>query len=120
LHELAISFARGDLTIEVLRCTPGVAYGRGTVLARAFARAFAARGVRPRYLIKKGTSDMNTLATTWRDVPMVAYGPGDSALDHTEHERIGAGEYRTANRILVEAIEHWIELSRATAQEAAA
>ncbi|CAM5345478.1 N-acetyl-ornithine/N-acetyl-lysine deacetylase OS=Streptomyces glaucescens OX=1907 GN=SGLAU_17290 PE=4 SV=1 [Streptomyces glaucescens] len=45
-------------------------------LAKVFARAFAQAGIRPRHVVKKGTSDMNTLATTWQGVPMVAYGPG--------------------------------------------
>jgi acetylornithine deacetylase len=112
LRALVATFERPELSVEVLRCTPGAAFGRGTVLARAFARAFAAADIRPRYLIKKGTSDMNTLATTWRGVPMVAYGPGDSALDHTEHERISAGEYRLARGVLVDAIGRWIDLVR--------
>jgi acetylornithine deacetylase len=110
LRELVATFGRDGLSVEVLRCTPGAVFGRGSALSRAFARSFAAAGIRPRYLVKKGTSDMNTLATTWRNVPMVAYGPGDSTLDHTEHERIGAAEYRAARAVLDGAIRQWIEL----------
>jgi acetylornithine deacetylase len=110
LRSLVEEFVRPDLAVEVLRCTPGAVFGRGSELARAFARSFAADHIRPRYLVKKGTSDMNTLATTWQGVPMVAYGPGDSTLDHTEHEHITAAEYRQARTVLAGAIRHWIDL----------
>ncbi|MEV6484910.1 M20/M25/M40 family metallo-hydrolase [Streptomyces sp. NPDC051576] len=96
--------------IEVLRATPGHAGGRTGPLVKVFTRAFAEAGIRPRFVVKKGTSDMNTLATTWHDVPMVAYGPGDSALDHTDEERIDAMEYRTARSLLADAVNRWLAL----------
>lgn len=42
--------------------------------------------------MKTGTSDMNTVSERWT-VPMVAYGPGDSSLDHSDDERIAIEEY---------------------------
>ena len=36
----------------------------------------------PGFVVKTGTSDMNVVAPIWQ-CPIVAYGPGDSALDHT-------------------------------------
>lgn len=78
---------------------------------KVFTRAFGQSGIRPTYVVKKGTSDMNTLATTWRDVPMVAYGPGDSTLDHTDVERIAAEDYRTARTVLGDAVARWFALS---------
>jgi LysW-gamma-L-lysine carboxypeptidase len=96
--------------IEHLRATPAYVAGRGSALVRAFTRAFRQAGVRPRFLVKKGTADMNTLATAWHDVPMVAYGPGDSALDHTQHERIEASEYRAARAILAHTVAQYFTL----------
>jgi LysW-gamma-L-lysine carboxypeptidase len=93
---------------EVLRATPGAVTRRASPLVKAFARAFAGQGVTPRFLVKKGSSDMNTLATTWDGVPMVAYGPGDAALDHTPGERIEAGEVRQARAVLSAAIANWL------------
>ncbi|GAA3070363.1 M20/M25/M40 family metallo-hydrolase [Streptomyces roseofulvus] len=101
---------REGVVVEVLRATPGYAGGRSSSLVKVFTRAFAEAGVRPRFVVKKGTSDMNTLATTWKDVPMVAYGPGDSALDHTDEERIGGMEYRTARSLLADAVNRWFAL----------
>ncbi|WP_338671445.1 M20/M25/M40 family metallo-hydrolase [Streptomyces sp. SCSIO 30461] len=101
---------RDGVTVEVLRATPGYAGGRSSSLVKVFTRAFAEAGVRPRFVVKKGTSDMNTLATTWQNVPMVAYGPGDSALDHTDEERIGGMEYRTARSLLADAVNRWFAL----------
>ncbi|MEJ2853388.1 MULTISPECIES: M20/M25/M40 family metallo-hydrolase [unclassified Saccharothrix] len=100
-------------SVEVLRCTPGFVGKRSTPPAKAFGRAFARHGLRPRYLVKKGTSDMNTLATTWRDVPMVAYGPGDSAFDHTADERITGADVLAARAVLADAVRDWIALTGA-------
>ncbi|GAB3113252.1 M20/M25/M40 family metallo-hydrolase [Streptomyces calidiresistens] len=93
--------------IEVLRATPGVVTARTSPLVKAFQRAFRREDVRPRYLMKKGSSDMNTLATTWHGIPMVAYGPGDASLDHTPHEHIHAAEFRQARRLLTAAVHEW-------------
>lgn len=46
----------------------------------------------PGFVVKTGTSDMNVVGPVWR-CPIVAYGPGDSALDHTPHEHLGLDEY---------------------------
>ncbi|MFD7257236.1 M20/M25/M40 family metallo-hydrolase [Streptomyces sp. NPDC059874] len=110
LRGAALGLAREGVTIEVLRATPGYSGSRASSLVKVFTRAFADAGIRPRFVVKKGTSDMNTLATTWSDVPMVAYGPGDSALDHTDEERIGGMEYRTARSLLADAVNRWFAL----------
>ncbi|NRQ34216.1 M20/M25/M40 family metallo-hydrolase [Nonomuraea sp. NN258] len=94
--------------VEVLRATPGVITPRKSPLVKAFSRAFREAGATPRFLAKKGSSDMNTLATTWADVPMVAYGPGDAALDHTPEERLGAAEFRRAKDVLTRAVTSWV------------
>ncbi|MGN9791792.1 M20/M25/M40 family metallo-hydrolase [Streptomyces sp. OZ13] len=110
LRTAALGHVREGVEIEVLRATPGYAGSRSGPLVKAFTRAFADAGIRPRFVVKKGTSDMNTLATTWHDVPMVAYGPGDSSLDHTDEERIGGMEYRTARSLLADAVNRWFAL----------
>ncbi|MEW1720144.1 M20/M25/M40 family metallo-hydrolase [Streptomyces sp. NPDC093109] len=113
LRTAALSAGGDDVSITFLRATPGYAGGRSTPLAKAFSRALNRNGGSPRFLLKKGTSDMNTLATTWRGVPMVAYGPGDSALDHTAEEHIGAAEYRRGRAVLRDAVAAFFD--RATA-----
>ncbi len=69
-------------------------------LARAFRVAIRACEGRPTPTLKSGTSDMNVVAPHW-DVPIVAYGPGDSSLDHTPEERLPLGEYLLAADVLV-------------------
>lgn len=73
---------------------------RDTLLSRAFRRAIRARGGRPRFVTKTGTSDMNVVGPVW-GCPVVAYGPGDSALDHTPEEHIDLDEYLQAIDVLV-------------------
>ncbi|WP_019854050.1 M20/M25/M40 family metallo-hydrolase [Actinopolyspora mortivallis] len=104
LRETVEAVRTQRVSVEYLRATPGYVSARSSPLTRSFGRALRRNGLRPRYLLKKGTADMNTLATTWRDVPMVAYGPGDSALDHTEHEHVTASEYRAARSTLADAV----------------
>jgi LysW-gamma-L-lysine carboxypeptidase len=47
-----------------------------------FLRAIRAAGGEPRFTVKLGTSDMSVVGPRWR-CSILAYGPGDAALDHT-------------------------------------
>lgn len=79
-------------------------------LARAFSGAVRqVTGQRPRLKHKTGTSDMNVVAPVWR-CPILAYGPGDSALDHTPWEHVEVAEYLQAVDVLEAAIRRWAAL----------
>jgi [amino group carrier protein]-lysine/ornithine hydrolase len=56
------------------------------------------------FVLKTGTSDMNVVGPVWQ-CPIVAYGPGDSALDHTPNEHVSIDEYWKA----VQVIEHTLQ-----------
>ena len=73
---------------------------KSTPLVRASLRAIRENGGTPRFVVKSGTSDMNVVAPHWPDTPIVAYGPGDSALDHTPDEHLELEEYHRAIAIL--------------------
>jgi len=77
--------------------------GKNNPLVRAFLRAIRARGGRPTFKLKLGTSDMNTVGPVW-DCPIVAYGPGNSALDHTPNEHIHVEEFYRAIDVMAEVI----------------
>jgi len=77
--------------------------GKNNPLVRAFLRAIRARGGRPTFKLKLGTSDMNTVGPVW-DCPIVAYGPGDSSLDHTPDEHILVEEFYQAIEVMEEVI----------------
>jgi LysW-gamma-L-lysine carboxypeptidase len=83
-----------------------VAYraSRSTSLARAFVRAIHAKGARAAFTVKSGTSDMNVVGPVW-ECPIVAYGPGDSSLDHTPHEHIDLEEYHRAIAVLTHVLQ---------------
>lgn len=53
------------------------------------------------FVLKTGTSDMNVVGPAWR-CPIVAYGPGDSALDHTPNEHLSLDEYWKAVGVVEE------------------
>jgi LysW-gamma-L-lysine carboxypeptidase len=78
-----------------------VAYraSRSTPLARAFVKAMRSEGIKTAFKVKSGTSDMNVVGPIW-NCPILAYGPGDSSLDHTPHEHIDLHEYHRAISIL--------------------
>ena len=87
--------------------------GRDNVLVRSFLAAIreVEPDSRPSFVVKTGTSDMNVVGPLW-GCPVVAYGPGDSNLDHTPHEHISLHEYWQAIRSLEHALRH---LARALA-----
>ncbi|MCG7409272.1 M20/M25/M40 family metallo-hydrolase [Paenibacillus sp. ACRRX] len=108
-EKLDLTFGK-EVTIEVLRATPGYANARSGSLVKAFVRSFSKQGKSIHYIKKRGTSDMNTLATTWSTVPMVAYGPGDSSLDHTNDEYLHYREAAATRVILKDAVTEWFRL----------
>ena len=67
---------------------------RQNALVRSFLTAIrgADGRVQPGFVLKTGTSDMNVVGPVWH-CPIVAYGPGDSALDHTPNEHLSLDEY---------------------------
>lgn len=84
--------------------TPAHRVERSCEPAVALSAAIADEGGRARPVVKTGTSDMNTLAARW-SCPTVAYGPGDSALDHTPRERLSIEEYLRSVRVVRGAVE---------------
>lgn len=77
---------------------------KNTPLVRALLRAIRARGGKPRFKLKTGTSDMNIVGPAW-GCPIVAYGPGDSALDHTPDEHIEVAEFLRGVAVLTKTLE---------------
>jgi LysW-gamma-L-lysine carboxypeptidase len=87
---------------------------RQNALVRSFLTAIRTvdGSVQPGFLVKTGTSDMNVVGPLWR-CPIVAYGPGDSALDHTPHEHLSLDEYWRA----IEVMEAMLRTLAASARE---
>jgi LysW-gamma-L-lysine carboxypeptidase len=88
--EASCRFAAGEEAVRSRKDTPLVA---------SFLRSIRSEGGKPRFKVKTGTSDMNVVGPAW-NCPMLAYGPGDSRLDHTPNERIVVEEYLRAIRVL--------------------
>jgi LysW-gamma-L-lysine carboxypeptidase len=77
---------------------------KNTPLVRAFLSAIRSTGGNPSFVLKTGTADLNVVAPLW-NCPILAYGPGDSALDHTPHESISLVEYTHSVGVLRSALE---------------
>jgi LysW-gamma-L-lysine carboxypeptidase len=77
---------------------------KNTPLVRAFLTGIRAAGGKPGFVLKTGTADLNIVAPVW-GCPAAAYGPGDSALDHTPHEHISLKEYSQAINVLQATLE---------------
>ena len=68
---------------------------KNNALVRAFLGAIRDVGGKPAFTVKTGTSDMNIVGPAW-GCPIVAYGPGDSSLDHTPNEHLDLEELERA------------------------
>jgi LysW-gamma-L-lysine carboxypeptidase len=118
LSDQAQALARGRTTVE---CRfrgleqPWRA-DRANPLVRSFLAAIRAAdpGVQPGFVLKTGTSDMNVVAPVWR-CPIVAYGPGDSSLDHTPHEHLSLDEYWRAVTVVENMLRTFAESTAAGA-----
>lgn len=77
---------------------------KNTPLVRALVASVREQAGQPRFVLKTGTSDMNVVGPAWA-CPICAYGPGDSALDHTPQERISLSEYLRSIQVLRSALQ---------------
>lgn len=100
LRELAAGL---PVQLSFLGHEVAVRHGRDNPLTRALRVAIRGQGGTPVFKFKSGTSDMNVVAPHW-PVPTLAYGPGDSSLDHTPHEHLNLDEYDRAVTVLREAL----------------
>ena len=92
------------ISVQVTRFPiPAYKAERNTPLVRAFLGAIRTEGGKPGFVVKTGTADLNIVAPKW-DCPAVAYGPGDSNLDHTPHEHLSLVEYHQAVEVLQHAL----------------
>lgn len=83
---------------------------KDSILVRSFSWAIRkTRKSRVTLLKKTGTADINEFSLKSK-IPMVAYGPGDSHLDHTPNEHIIIDDYLNSIQIYREAITRLFEL----------
>ena len=78
---------------------------KNTPVVRAFLKGIRDTGGTPRFKMKTGTSDMNILAPVW-GCPTLAYGPGDSSLDHTPDEAMDLEDFARGVNVLTAALSH--------------
>jgi [amino group carrier protein]-lysine/ornithine hydrolase len=90
---------KGDGELQFGEFIPAFKAEKNTALVRSFLAAVRKAGGSPLFSLKTGTSDMNLVAPAW-GCPAVAYGPGESSLDHTPNEHLSIREYQKSVEIL--------------------
>jgi LysW-gamma-L-lysine carboxypeptidase len=99
------TYAEQDSRLRAYSAVEAYRGEKNNALVRGMLAAIRAQGERPGFVVKGGTSDMNVVGEVWK-CPIIAYGPGDSNLDHTPEERLQLSEYRQAVNTLRHIIEH--------------
>lgn len=95
---------RGDGELTLLDGIECYRADKNTSLVRSFLAAIRAMSGKPGFVVKTGTSDMNIVGPAW-NIPIIAYGPGDSSLDHTPDEHVSVSEFLSGVNVLKTALE---------------
>ena len=101
---------KGAGSMSVSEPIPPYKAEKNTPLVRAFLTAVRGAGGTPVFSFKTGTSDMNLVAPVW-GCQTVAYGPGDSTLDHTPGEHVSIQEYLKSIAVLADVLSKLCEKS---------
>jgi [amino group carrier protein]-lysine/ornithine hydrolase len=96
---------RIHLDIRIDDFLPAYQSEKNSPLVRGFLSGIRKAGGTPGFKLKTGTADMNLVGPAW-GIPVVAYGPGDSNLDHTPEEHIEIPEYLSGIQVLVNTLEN--------------
>jgi LysW-gamma-L-lysine carboxypeptidase len=103
--EVTIPGSHTSITLRFSSYEPAWRGERSNPLVRSFLQGLkeVAPAEKLGFVLKTGTSDMNVVGPRWQ-CPVVAYGPGDSSLDHTPHEHLLLDDYWRAVLVLEEAL----------------
>ena len=96
------ALAPQNVALSVQESITGVETDPNHPLCRAMISSMRECALTPRYVKKSGSADMNI--TIHAGIPTIAYGPGDSSLDHTPHEVVGIADYEKAIAVLKGAV----------------
>jgi LysW-gamma-L-lysine carboxypeptidase len=110
------SAARKDVAIDLSVEDKTEAFLASTESAALSAFRWAIRktqGTQLTLLRKTGTSDINLFAQAQR-IPMFAYGPGDSRLDHTNTEHVKISEYLASIEVYAQALSRFADRAEET------
>jgi [amino group carrier protein]-lysine/ornithine hydrolase len=109
LHKIQSEYENNQPVIEPIGfAIPAWRCEKNTPIVRAFLKSIRSQGEEPSFTYKTGTADLNIVAPIWQ-CPMVVYGPGDSALDHTPNEHIAWEEYIKAVKVLISALSELVK-----------
>lgn len=98
IKHLFRSSAPAGVMVKIPEAFPGCEIQPTALVVRAMASAIRSQGLSLRYLKKSGSGDMNISMA--KGIPTIAYGPGDSKLDHTDHEYLKWADYEKAIAVL--------------------
>jgi LysW-gamma-L-lysine carboxypeptidase len=101
--EAFVTETAGDGTVAFSSQEVPYRAAKNTPVVRVFLHSIRDAGGRPTFKVKTGTSDMNVVGPVW-NCPLVAYGPGDSTLDHTPQEHQDLKEYDKGIEVLTGAL----------------
>ena len=104
--ESIVSGPAGSIRLTYRAYEPNWRGDSRNALVRCFLAAIRAQedpDAKPSFVVKTGTSDMNVVGPAW-GCPILAYGPGDSRLDHTPEEHVAVDEYWRAVLVLERAL----------------
>ncbi len=92
------------IEISLISASEAIETDKRSDLMKAFKKAIrkVLKG-HPRLIRKTGSSDMNEIGAQI-PIPLVAYGPGDSKLDHSPNERIEIHEFISSIEVLKEVV----------------
>lgn len=102
-RRIQTTLAGQGANLVIREAVPAVMGDARSELVARFRAAIRSQGLEPSLKKKTGTSDWNVLAPHY-PVPTVAYGPGDSKLDHAPDERLSLQEFDQAVAVLVDVL----------------
>jgi LysW-gamma-L-lysine carboxypeptidase len=104
IHEYMLQNPKVKIKIKTIDSTEPYLVDKKSFLVKAFARSiWKIRKTRAKLMNKTGTGDMNHYGPEM-DIPVITYGPGNSHLDHTPHEKVSIKDFLDSIEVIKESL----------------